>query len=145
LFHNEALQILDVLVAAAVVGLPLATPPASPAIGNWYIVAASPTGAWAGHAQQLAAYTSGGWRFIAPCEGMTALVRSSGSNAAYRAGTWEIGTLRGSELTLDGLKVVGARGVAIAAPTGGVTADAEARTAIGEILAAMRAHGLIAA
>lgn len=137
------MQLLDVLVAAAVEGHPLATPPASPAIGNCYIVAGSPTGAWVGHAQQLAAYTSGGWRFIAPRDGMNAQVRSDGSNAVYRAGSWEIGTLRGSELSLDGLKVVGPQGAAIAAPTGGSTADLEARTAIGEILAAMREHGLI--
>lgn len=143
MFHNEALQILDVLVAAAVEGLPLATPPASPAIGSCYLVAASPTGAWVGHSQHVAAYTSGGWRFIEPCEGMTALVRSNGSYAVYRAGTWDIGTLRGAELTLDGMKVVGPQEAAIAAPTGGSTADVEARTAIGEILAAMRAHGLI--
>ena len=144
MFHNEALQILDVLVAAAVEGLPLATPPASPAIGSCYIVAASPTGAWVGHAQQLAAYTSGGWRFIAPCEGMTALVDSNGSNAVYRAGSWEIGMLRGAELALDGLKVVGPQGSAIADATGGSTVDVEARTAIGGILDAMRDHGLIA-
>ncbi len=74
---------------------------------------------------------------------MNAQVRSNGSNAVYRDGTWEIGTLRGSELSLDGIKVVGPQGIAIAAPTGGSTADPEARTAIGEILAAMRDHGLI--
>lgn len=139
MFHNEALQLLDVLVAAAVEGLPLATPP----IGNCYIVAGSPTGDWVGHAQQLAAFTSGGWRFIAPRDGMTAQVRSNGSNAVYRDGTWEVGTLRGSVLNLDGLKVGGPQGAAIAAPAGGTTADLEARTAIGEILAAMREHGLI--
>lgn len=44
---------------------------------------------------------------------------------------------------LDGLKVVGSQGGAIAAPSGGTTIDLEARTAIGEILAAMREHGLI--
>ena len=138
-----ALQLLDVLVAAAVEGPPIATPPASPAIGSCYIVAGSPTGAWAGHAQQLAVYSSGGWRFIAPCDGMTAQVRSDGSDAVFRSGSWEVGTLRGSELTLDGIKVVGPQGAAIAAPTGGSTADLEARTAIGQILAALREHGLI--
>lgn len=143
LFHNEALQVLDVLVAAAVEGLPLATPPASPAIGASYIVAASPTGAWSGHAQKLAAYTSGGWRFVAPRDGMSAYVRANGKIAVYHDGAWEIGTINGSQLMVDGVKVVGSRIAAIAAPAGGATADAEARAAIGQILAALRQHGLI--
>ena len=74
---------------------------------------------------------------------MTAQVRSDGRDAVYRGGSWELGTLRGSELAVDGTKVVGPQGAAIAAPAGGTTADLEARTAIGQILAAMREHGLI--
>ncbi len=131
------------LVAGAVEVLPLAAPPASPVIGNCYIVAGSPSGAWTGHAQQLAAYTSGGWRFVAPREGMMLTVVSNGQTAAYRSGAWGIGTLSGSELLVDGLKVVGARAAAIPSPAGGATIDAEARTALGLILAAMRVHGLI--
>jgi hypothetical protein len=67
----------------------------------------------------------------------------SRSNAVYHGGSWEVGTLKGSQLVVDGLKVVGARGAAIGAPTAGSTVDAEARTAIGQILSAMRQHGLI--
>jgi hypothetical protein len=133
-----------VLVAAAVEGLPLATPPASPVVGNCYIIAASPTGAWAGKAQHLAGYTGGGWRFIAPRDGLQAFVKSSGATAAYRGSAWLVGDLSGSQVTIDGSKVVGARGAAIAAPAGGATVDGEGRTAIGLILAALRTHGLIA-
>lgn len=85
LYHNEALQLLDVLVAAAVEGLPTAAPPATPTIGLCYIVGGSSSGDWSGRAQQLAAYTSGGWRFIAPRDGMSALVRSSGGTAVTGA------------------------------------------------------------
>jgi hypothetical protein len=143
IISGGALQVLDVLVAGAVQGLPLASPPASPVIGNCYIVASSPTGAWAGHAQQLAAYTSGGWRFVAPRDGMSVYVVSSTGTAVYDGGSWEVGTLNGSQLVVDGQKVVGSREAAIVAPTGGTTIDAEARTAIGQILTAMRQHGLI--
>ncbi|MEO8177039.1 MAG: DUF2793 domain-containing protein [Sphingomicrobium sp.] len=144
LFHNEALQVLDVIVAAAVEQPPLATPPTTLAIGNCYIVGASPTGAWSGHAQQVAAFTSGGWRFVAPRDGLNVFVRSSGEVAVYSTGSWEIGTLRGSQVELGGDQVVGPRSAAIANPSGGSTADTEARAAIGQILTAMRGHGLIA-
>ena len=95
--HNEALQTLDMLVAAAVEEPPRAVPPASPTVGTCYIVAAAPTGAWAGKQQCVAAYTSGGWRFIDPVEGMAAYVKSDSAWAAYRAGVWEIGSIRGFE------------------------------------------------
>jgi hypothetical protein len=135
--------VLDVLVAAAVEGVPLATPPSSPAIGSCYLVAAGPTGAWTGQALKLAAYSSGGWRFIAPRDGMVAYVKSNGSIALYHDGAWEIGTVKGSQLMVEGLKVVGPREPAIAAPAAGGTVDVEARAAIGQILTAMRQHGLI--
>ena len=144
MFHNEALQLLDVLVAAAVEGLPLAAAPGSPIAGNCYIVGASPTGAWAGKAQQLAAYTSGGWRFIAPRDGLNVYVKSIGATAAYRSGAWVVGDLSGSWVSIDGVKVIGAQAAAIAGPSGGAAVDAEARAAVGLILAAMRGHGLIA-
>lgn len=131
-------------MAAAVEGPPLATPPAAPVVGSCYIVGSSPSGGWSGHAHQLAAYTSGGWRFVAPRDGMTAYVRSSGHVAVYSDGSWDIGTLRGYQVNVDGQQVLGPRGAAIAAPTGGATADAEARSAIGQILTALRGHGLIA-
>ena len=143
LFHNEALQVLDTVVAAAAVEPPRNDPPASPAEGSCYIVATTPTGAWSGKGQCLAAYTGGGWRFVAPLEGMAVHVISAGVWATFRAGAWEIGAVRGSSLILDGLKVVGARLGAIPSPSGGTTVDSEARAAIVQMLSALRGHGLI--
>lgn len=141
--HNEALQLLDALVAPAVEAAPQASPPASPGIGHCYLVGGSPTGAWSGQAGKLAQYSAGGWRFIAPVEGMSVYERSSGQPATYRQGAWDIGQLRGASLIVGGQQVVGGRGAAIAGPSGGSTIDAEARAAVGLILGAMRAHGLI--
>ena len=132
------------IVAAAVEGLPQAAPPGSPAIGACYIIGASPSGAWAGKAQHLAGWTSGGWRFVAPRDGLNAYVKSSGATAAFRGTAWVIGDVSGAQLSINGVKVVGARGGSIAGPAGGATVDAEARTAVGSILAALRTHGLIA-
>lgn len=49
---------LDALVQASVKDKDLATPPGSPADGDRYIVAASPTGAWVGHAGKIARYST---------------------------------------------------------------------------------------
>ena len=85
----------------------------------------------------------GGWRFIAPVEGMAVYVKSIGAAATYRAGAWEIGVLRGSSLAIDGVQVVGSRSAAIEPASGGTTVDAQARSTIDRILTALRQHGLI--
>jgi hypothetical protein len=143
-YHNEALQTLDSLVAANVEEPPRVSPPASPALGACYIVAAGATGAWSGKQDNLACFTGGGWRFIAPMDGMTAYVRSTSVWAVYRSSAWELGVVRGSTLTIGGQQVVGPRGSAIATPASGATVDVEGRAAISGILAALRLHGLIA-
>lgn len=143
LLHNEALQLLDAMVAGAVEEAPRASPPGAPAQGACYIVAALATGEGAGKEDSLAAYSSGGWRYVVPVEGMTVFVRSTGAWAVYRSGGWELGALRGSSLLIDGQQVVGSRTAAIPAPAGGSTVDAEARAALGSILSALRQHGLI--
>lgn len=141
--HNEALQTLDILVSGAVEEEPRADPPASPILGAAYIVGASPTGAWAGKPQTVAAYTNDGWRFVVPVEGMRLYVKSTSLCSLYRAGNWEIGVVRGANVVIGGEQVVGARQGAIASPAGGATTDSEARAAVDQILNAMRAHGLI--
>lgn len=56
-----------------------------------------------------------------------------------------VGTLNiDNGLYLDGVKVVGAQGAAVANAAGGATVDAEARAAINALLARVRTHGLIA-
>jgi hypothetical protein len=140
---NEAFQAVDLLVAGAVEEPPLATPPVSPPIGACYIVADEATGAWTGMSQCVAGWTSGGWRTIAPVEGMSMFVRSTGTTATYRSGAWEIGQVRGAALVIGDEQVVGNRAAAIASPAGGATIDSEARAAIEAILGALRGHGLI--
>lgn len=143
LFHNLALEKLDLLVAGAVEESPRMAPPATPVVGSCYIVGSTPTGEWVGQAGSVAGFTSAGWHFAPPRDGMTFYVRSTETWATCRDGAWEVGEIRGSRLVLDGQQVVGARGGSIASPASGTTVDAEARLAIGQILAAMRQHGLI--
>ena len=88
--------------------------------------------------------SAGGWRYTLPVDGLSALVRSSRLRAEYFAGSWEIGTSRAERIEVDGQQVLSEQGAAIASPSGGTTIDAEARASITGILAALRAHGLIA-
>jgi hypothetical protein len=125
-------------------GPPLISRPLSPAVGAAYIVASGATGDWAGKSQCVAAWTSGGWRFIAPAEGMSLYERSSGTWAVYRSGDWELGNLRGAAVLIEGMQVVGARAAAIGSPTGGSMVDSEARATLDAILGVLRGHGLIA-
>lgn len=143
-FHNEALQALDALVARTVETPPVDSPPPSPVAGSCYIVGSAATGAWAGMADHLAAFTPGGWRFFAPFEGLDVHVKSTGVRGAFRAGAWELGIVRAGAIAIGGEQVVGSRQAAIADPSAGTTVDSAARTAISSMLAALRAHGLIA-
>lgn len=144
IYHNEALQRLDACVAACVVDVASAVPPTSPSAGDSYIVGPGASGAWSGYDGAIAAYGAGGWRFVMAREGLRAFVASTAVDAVYSGGAWRYGALRGSSVTIDGNAVVGVRQSAIAGPTGGSVIDTQSRTAIAQILSAMRAHGLIA-
>lgn len=144
LMVNEGFAVWDIAAFPAVEQGPLNDPPPSPVIGTCYIVGAEPTGTWSGHALNLAGFTSGGYRFIAPLEGMTVFVKADAQLARFRSGQWETGIVRGASLVLNGTQVVGSQSAAISSPVGGTTVDSEARAAVDQILVAMRTHGLIA-
>lgn len=145
IWHNESLERLDIIVASAVEEPPRNDPPTSPAAGSIYIVGDAPTGEWGPYASHLAAYSSAGWRFIAPVAGLGAMVKATGSFARYQPTGWEVGVVRCAEVVIDGNQVVGPRDVAISDPVAGPVIDAEARSAIGAILSTLRKHGLITA
>ena len=132
------------LLCPTVAGPPADAPPTGPGDGACYIVGTTPSDAWAGHAQCLAGWSEGGWRFVDPVEGLRARIASTGEGAIFRQGAWQVGVIDASEVRVGGDAVVRGRRPAIPAPAGGTTIDPEARTAIGAILAALRAHGLIA-
>ena len=142
--HNDALNRLDALVALAVESLDLSAPPATPNEGEVWIVGPAASGAWAGQEGTLAQWLAGAWAFYPATDGMRAWLKDRAVEARFAAGAWVVGELRGDRLVLAGQQVVGAQQPAIADPAGGTTIDAEARTAIVALLAALRQHGLIA-
>ncbi len=83
---NGALNIVDALLPKVIVSDALATPPASPAAGACYIVAATATGAWAGWEYSIAAYIGGVWVKIMPATGWKLYVQSSYSEVVYNGG-----------------------------------------------------------
>jgi len=86
--HNEAIQALDTLVQPTVESRSLTTPPATPLEGEAWIVPAGATGAWTGHATEIAAFQSGAWRFLDPAPGWQLYDRSDKTQLVFDAGVW---------------------------------------------------------
>lgn len=86
--HNEAIRMLDALVQVGVASRAQTTPPASPADGVRYIVAAAATGAWAGQTGSIAAFQDGAWDFYPPRPGFTAWVADEAIAVVYNGTAW---------------------------------------------------------
>lgn len=141
-FHNEALARIDALMQAAVEGV-AAGAPADAQPGHCWRVAADASGDWSGHAHEIAICTSGGWRFIAPRHGTTVWNRADSVFNQWDGAAWSDGTLQAAGVSVGGKRVVGARQPGILSPSGGTTIDAETRSAVTQIIVALRSHGLI--
>ena len=123
-FVNEITARIDALLHGAIEA-ELTVPPAAPADGQMWLVAAGASGAWLGQSGKLAARQSGNWLFVTPRDGIKLLNRASGQEIRY-SGSWK-SALR------PGL------------PSGGAVIDAEARTALAAILTALTAAGIVPA
>ena len=86
--HNEAIRALDAVVQISVLDRHLAAPPASPADGKRYIVAAAGTGAWLGKDGQVAAFQDGAWAYYAPRPGWLAWVEDEQRLIAWSGTGW---------------------------------------------------------
>lgn len=85
--HNDALNDLDFLAQGSVISRSLATPPASPAMGDTYLIATGATGAWAGYDGNLAAYYAG-WKFKTPKEGWRFWVQNEDKEYVFDGSAW---------------------------------------------------------
>ena len=142
IYHNEALTLIDAVLHAAVEGDPQDAPPVAPAAGESWIVGSAPSGEWSGHAEAIAAWTDGGWRFAAPAAGMLAWNKAAGLWMRWTGSAWSAGTIPASALMIGGQQVVGPRLAAVPSPSGGTIIDAEARAAIDVLIATLKSHGL---
>ena len=85
--HNESLRVIDVLTNLLIKDRDLSTPPVSPVNGDAYLVASSPTGAWAGQATKIAFYYDG-WSFITPFEGLQGWVDDEEREIIFSDNLW---------------------------------------------------------
>jgi len=90
---NRAFKDIDAILNTGAIDRTLATPPASPASGDVYIVAASATGAWAGKDGKIA-YFDAIWYFITPREGMSLWVNNEDLLYTYTGSAWSAETAR---------------------------------------------------
>jgi hypothetical protein len=141
---NEGLSLIDLLIGGRMDSSLSVTPPADPSKGVFYRVPVGGEDSWSGQDGKLAAMTVAGWRFVDPFDGLVLTDAGDGTAWTYRDESWSNGFVDALSYRVDGVAVVGAQQAAIAAPTGGSSVDTEARTAVGAILVALRAHGLIA-
>ena len=119
---NESLARIDMALHPAIEGEADA-PPASPIDGETWLVGAAGTGDWSGHAGELASWQGSNWLFVVPREGMRIFDKSAGAEARFD-GAWQ-------------------RAEPVALPTGGTTEDFEARAAIGALVDALVAAGVL--
>jgi hypothetical protein len=101
--HNEAIQLLDALVQPVIESRIIAAPPTTPLEGAAYIVASGATGAWSGHAGEIAAYQSGAWSFLDPAEGWQVFDRSDATLLVYAEDSWTPLASLGSSLMQLGI------------------------------------------
>ena len=123
-FVNEMAARIDALLHGAIEG-EQAAPPASPADGQAWLVAAGASGAWIGQSGKVAARQAGNWLFAVPRDGMKLLNRANGQEIRY-AGGWKAAARP-------------------AAPSAGTVIDSEARSAIAAILTALTSAGIVPA
>lgn len=121
--HNEALMLIDMLIAGTVDGVGVNTPPDTRSIGQAWIVGPSPTADWVGHQHRLVAWMPGGWRSLALPPG--AAVRDASGKLWLRGDSGWAGP------------------ATVAAPEGGGTVDTQARTAIAALCDGLRRYGMI--
>ncbi|MFN7176131.1 MAG: DUF2793 domain-containing protein [Thermaurantiacus sp.] len=129
--HNEALLLLDLLLGSEVESRMAAPPAQAPREGQTWLVGEDASGAWDGRSDTLAAWTAGGWRFIAPADGYAVRIRDTGRRVRWTGSAWV------EEPPFE------TSGTALEPPGGAATVDAEARAAIVQLQTLLRSLGFV--
>lgn len=87
--HNEAIELLDMIVQLGVQGTGAIQPPATPVTGETWALGVLPNGAWAGQGGKIASFRGGGWLFVTPQTGWQAYDISTQNMLVYNGADWE--------------------------------------------------------
>lgn len=86
---NETLDIVETICSLKIVDRTSTTPPGTPPTdGSVYIVAATATGDWAGHEDEIAYYRNAAWLFIVPKAGMCGFCVAEDLLLYYTGSEW---------------------------------------------------------
>jgi hypothetical protein len=85
--YNANVAIQDVLIQPSMIDQ-TNTPPGSPTEGDCYLLDTAPTGAWDGHANELAQYLNSGWTFFEPAEGWLIYLQDTDVYMSYNGSAW---------------------------------------------------------
>jgi len=88
---NDNLKRLGAVVGLSVKDRGLATPPASPANGDRYIVPAGATGVWSGKTGQIAVRIGDVWEYHLSQIGWLCFIEDEAVLSAYKAAGWSAG------------------------------------------------------
>lgn len=86
---NDDLVLLDTLLHGVILSMTFSSPPADSVEGDRYIIAANPTGEWAGHDGQLTVLVEGAWLFYEPKYGWRFRLVSTNQFVWFNGTNWE--------------------------------------------------------
>jgi hypothetical protein len=119
--HNEAIELLDLLVQLTLEESSATVPPVTPAEGESWGVGTGANGDWAGQDGQIATWRGGGWLFVAPQDGWIAWVRGIAEFQVRDAGSW---LTKGAEFVPQNVAMVGVNATADTTNRLSVSSDA---------------------
>lgn len=86
--HNEAIELLDMIVQLTLEATQANEPPVAPHEGQAWSLGAAPTGDWSGQAGKIATWRGGGWLFVSTREGWMAWVKADAMLKVISNGQW---------------------------------------------------------
>ncbi|WP_342269473.1 DUF2793 domain-containing protein [Rickettsia endosymbiont of Orchestes rusci] len=87
--HNEALNMLDILVNSVIQEVNITSPPESPRPGQLYIVGLEPTGEFKNQSNKIAQRLDNSWRFVIPHKWLEVTHNKDGTKYRFTGKNWE--------------------------------------------------------